>query len=431
MSRSLIMAILALAVFLVGNLTVYSFLSYRYLSERMVTEKLVEGLNEAMSVLNQEAAREAADIDAQGALPRQLVRRLRKYNVFHAIALVDASGRVLYREVINVQAAAYELGPPAPPERERVAARGMISVSTPYVQNSLGDDEAKLVLEYNAEAIRQEAQSLREEFERKLRVVILVSAAVLLFGGAYIFRAYRRNKELELAARKADRMAYVGTLSSGLAHEIRNPLNSMNMNVQLIQEELDELDLPDAEQYGEMLTGVRREIQRLERLVSSFLGYARPMKLEIQKCRIDRLIQDTLDFLEPEILKSGVALKTAFDAKLPECEVDEGQIKQALINVVQNAIQVLQPGELLEIGARRAGGDKLVITIRDEGPGIAEEELKHIFKVFYSSKRGGTGLGLPTAQRIAEMHYGGIKVDSQVGKGTKFTIILPLEHKQP
>ncbi len=97
------------------------------------------------------------------------------------------------------------------------------------------------------------------------------------------------------------------------------------------------------------------------------------------------------------------------------------------MNIIQNAVHVLLPGQILEITTRKAGGDKALVAIRDEGPGISAEELKNIFKVFYSTKRGGTGLGLATAQRIAELHNGGMKVESQVGKGTTFTIILPLE----
>ena len=112
---------------------------------------------------------------------------------------------------------------------------------------------------------------------------------------------------------------------------------------------------------------------------------------------------------------------------LPEIPMDTGQMKQALMNVIQNGVQVLDPGGLLEIRTRKAAGDKVLIIIRDEGPGISPEELKNIFKVFYSTKRGGTGLGLATAQRIVELHQGGIKVDSKVGSGTGFTFILPIE----
>ncbi len=431
MSRSLIFAILALALFLLGNLIVYSHLSFRYLSERMVTEKLVEGLNEAMSVLNQ--ASERAAFDSPRALTRRLAPRLRKYRVFQAIVVVDATGRVVHRETIDAQ-----ITLPAQPaavnsDSNRLAPRGMIAVRNPSAQTGLESDgeSPRLMLEYNAEAIRQEAQNLRSEFERILRLVIIVSAVVLAFGGAYIARAYRRNKQLALANRQADRMAYVGTLSSGLAHEIRNPLNAMNMNVQLIQEELDELGLREAGHFRELLEGVRNEIQRLELMVSSFLAYARPMQLQLKKCQLNELIEATLQFLDPEIQQSGIVLETKLDPKLPEVSVDAGQIRQALINVIQNGVQVLQPGQKLEVATRKAGGDKALIVIRDEGPGMAEEELKNIFKVFYSSKRGGTGLGLPTAQRIAEMHFGGIKVESEVGKGAAFTFILPIEREKP
>jgi signal transduction histidine kinase len=203
----------------------------------------------------------------------------------------------------------------------------------------------------------------------------------------------------------------------------------MNMNVQLIQEELHESKTHMPAEMSEMLEATHKEILRLERLVSSFLAFARPTQLHTHACQINDLLSDTLEFLDPEIERSGISLITRFDPKLPEVSIDESQIKQALLNIIQNAIQVLRPEKQLEVTTRKANGDGVEICIRDEGPGISAHELKNVFKVFYSTRKGGTGLGLPIAQHIVELHDGNIEVESQIGKGSVFTMFLPRKAK--
>ena len=425
MTRSLIMAILAFSLLVLTNLAIFSYLSFRDLSEKMVTEKLMEGLNEASSMIGQAA------LDDPRQFSEQLAPRLKKFSFFQAIVVMDRTGRVIHRKVIRggVIASLRPEGEMAgTPERRSVAHDGpavrMIPVQSPTDD---APQDTRLALEFDGETIRQEVEALRHDLNTRLSIAIGISLVLLLAGFLYVFWAYRRNQALQEAARQADRMAYVGTLSSGLAHEIRNPLNSMNMNVQLVQEELEERGLDENSDIYSMLEGTRKEIRRLEGLVSSFLAYARPTRLNTAPCLVNTLVTDTLDLLEPEIEKNEIHLETELDPSLPELQLDEEQMKQALINVIQNSVQVLQPKQNLTVATRRAGGDKVLIAIKDEGPGISAEELKSIFKVFYSTKRGGTGLGLPIAHRIAELHRGGIKVESEVGKGSTFTFILPME----
>jgi len=246
-------------------------------------------------------------------------------------------------------------------------------------------DEPRLAVEYDAEIMRHQVDILREELYNRLLAAIGISLALLLVGLTYVLWSYKRNQILQARARKADRLAYVGTLSSGLAHEIRNPLNSMNMNVQLIQEELEEMGIDPQADLAGMLEGTRKEIGRLERLVSSFLAYARPTRLTTSPCDVNALVEETLSLLEPEIEKSGIERRFLPAADLPKIPLDAAQMKQAFINVIQNSVQVLRPGQLLEVGTRKAGGDKVLVWVRDEGPGISPEELKHIFKEFYSN----------------------------------------------
>lgn len=423
MTRGLILAILTFALLIIANLAVFGFLSFGVLSETLVREKLVTGLREAEHLLQQELGAELGD-DVAGIrdLSRQIAPRLRKFSFFVSVLVLDRNGRVIHREKIRGDVVVEQTQPP-PRRHAETPFPNMIPVGD---QSNLPPDQ-RLALEYNPGLIEQEVATLRRDLNRKLTIAIVLSVVLLGLGLAYVIWAYRRNKELQEQATKADQMAYVGTLASGLAHEIRNPLNSMNMNVQLIQEELEERSVHEMEDLQDMLGATRKEIMRLERLVSSFLSYARPSDLEKRPCSVNDLIGAVLQFLEPEIRKSGIVLKTHFNEHLQAVPMDEGQMRQALLNIIQNSVQVLQPGKVLEISTKEGAGDKVHIEVTDNGPGISEPELKNIFKVFYSTRIGGTGLGLPIAQNIAERHNGRIDVKSQVGVGTTFTIALPRE----
>jgi len=285
----------------------------------------------------------------------------------------------------------------------------------------------QIAIEYSPDAINHEVDQLRQDLYRKLGYAIGLSLLLLMVGGFYVIWAYRRGQRLQVEARKADRLAYVGTLASGLAHEIRNPLNSMNMNVQLLQEEIEELGMGESEDIGDMFDSTKREIQRLERLVSSFLSYARPTQIQTKLLNINDVVESVVGFLRPEIEQVGLILDLNLSKSLPEIPLDDNQMKQALLNVIQNAVQVSQKGQNISITTRMGGGDKILVVVADQGPGIAPQELESIFKVFFSTRRGGTGLGLPIAQRIVELHSGGIKVESSVGVGTTITFILPKE----
>ena len=426
MSRSLVIAILAFSVLILINIAAFGYLCFGILPQKIVTEKLMDGLGEARTMIEQQAL-DNRNLDGFKT-SKQLAPKLKRYNFFLSIVVLDRNGRVLHREMIQSKLFVTQsrdqpasLLPQASSPMD--FAGPMIPIQTPGGQTFQG--KQRLAVEYNAGQIEAEVKALRKDLNRKLGVAILVSLLLLSAGLVYVILAYKRNKLLQLQAAKADRLAYVGTLASGLAHEIRNPLNAMNMNIQLIQEEIQEGARSEDTDTTEMLEATRKEIQRLERLVSSFLAYARPTQLQVKPTQINELISDTVSFLDPEIERSGIKLQLELDPQLPEIQADEGHLKQALLNVIQNGIQVLRPQSKLEISTRKLNGDRIVIKIRDDGPGISAEELKNIFRVFYSTRRGGTGLGLPIAQRIVELHQGKIEVESEVGKGTIFTLLLP------
>lgn len=424
MSRSVIVAILAFGLLIVVNMAAFGLIGFGTLSERLVTERLVEGLNEAAQAAQMEMADQLASYNPNrpnAAPPPNLAR----FRFLRTITLYDPNGNPVRRWQVTGSGLIPERAAPTGAQTERGEDWRRIQVGGPA-----NGDGGQMTVEYDQSVIQQEVTQLRREFLQRMAWAIGISLLLLCAGLAYVITAYRRGKRLEEEARKADRMAYVGTLSSGLAHEIRNPLNSMNMNVQLIEEELEDLGIQDDSEIRDMLEGTRREVGRLERLVSSFLAYARPTQLDTTPRALNEVVNEVLGFLEGEIRENQIVLETQFADGLPDLPLDGEQMKQALLNVIQNAVSVMQPGGRLLVTTRRAAGDNLLVTVADQGPGISPEELKNIFKVFYSTRLGGTGLGLPIAQRIVELHGGGIKVDSQMGQGTTFTFILPLPREE-
>jgi len=411
MIRSVHFAILAFSILICTNLAVFSYFYYRDFSKKIVTEQLMAGLNEAQSLV-QQANETPLDFGDGKRATKRLAPQLRHYRLLEAVVVLDQNGRVIHREEL-VSSMFRDAGQPT-------------SVFVPIASQHNADKAGtQLAIEYNVDALESEVAKLRQDLFGKIQIAIIASIILLSAGAAYVIWAAKRSKRAQLEAQKADRLAYVGTLASGLAHEIRNPLNSMNMNIQLLQEEIEEMGLgDDSEEIDGMFDSTKREIHRLERLVSSFLSYARPTQLQTKSCSVNSLVESVITLLKLEMEEKGIRLMLELSPDLPEIMLDDAQMRQALINVIQNAVQVSQSGDAIRIRTRTGGGEKILIIIRDEGPGIAPQELENIFKVFYSTRRGGTGLGLPIAQRIAELHGGGLKVDSEIGKGTTITFIL-------
>lgn len=214
---------------------------------------------------------------------------------------------------------------------------------------------------------------------------------------------------------------------SSLAHEIKNPLNTMKLNLQLLQEDWEQPELPDKAKALKRLEILQRAIDRQEVILSNFLELARLPNPKFQTSDINLLLNEVLDFIEPEAQKLNVGIIRDFQEELPEIEVDNGQIKQALLNVIKNANQAMPTGGKLTIKVHKSN-ENISIDITDTGLGISPDKIKKIFDPFYSNKKDGIGLGLSITMRIIKMHHGEILVKSQEGKGSTFSIILPIKH---
>ena len=230
------------------------------------------------------------------------------------------------------------------------------------------------------------------------------------------------KEKLRQEMMRLDRLASLGKLSAGIAHEVRNPLTGISLLLD---------DLHDQAASGsddqQMIKKALAEIERVERLISALLNYSSPVRAEFRECDLNLVVCDTVLLMRRPCERQRVQL-TMDEGKVPPFRLDPEKIKQAVLNIIRNAQEAMPGGGHISVCTRVEGGCA-VVSIGDDGSGIAAEDLPLIFEPFFTRKGAGTGLGLSITQRIVEEHHGRIRVESAPGKGTLFTIELPLDEQ--
>jgi len=244
-----------------------------------------------------------------------------------------------------------------------------------------------------------------------------------------------RQGDSAIGKTNAERVEFLSRLAGGLAHEIKNPLSTMSINLALLREDWERAatarhpDHPEPtareDRSLRRIRTLEREVHRLEGILEEFLNYARVSKVNREPLDLVALVRDQLEFVEPENERAGIRHHVDLPGSLPLVLIDPGPFRQALLNLIVNARQAMpEGGELLVRLARE--GNHAELSITDTGVGMTPETQARCFDIFWSNKKGGTGLGLATARRIVEEHGGQIAVVSEVGRGTSFTVYLPL-----
>jgi signal transduction histidine kinase len=249
---------------------------------------------------------------------------------------------------------------------------------------------------------------------------------------AFFLKKFRNFDESDRGHLK--QLEELGKLTGGLAHEIKNPLSTIKVNLKLVSENLDRAASGQTELKNEQwlagtqrkISVVQKEADRLEQTLESFLRYIGRSELHLSGMDINELVSDMVDFYSPQAYSHSITIRQGLCEERLICKIDENMLKQAILNLFINAEHAMDEGGELIVRTGRQK-EKAVLQISDTGRGIATEELKHIFDAYYSSKPHGSGLGLPTVKKIIEAHNGTIKVDSEPGRGTLFTIMLPVE----
>jgi signal transduction histidine kinase len=251
----------------------------------------------------------------------------------------------------------------------------------------------------------------------------------LAASGVVAVAAYRRLDRLQRRARHSERLAELGTLTGGLAHEIKNPLSTVQLNLQLLREDLDPDD-PGHARVLRRLETVQKETSRLRDIVDDFLRYAGKLELHKQPVDVNNLMEELVDFLTPQAQLQRVQLRLKRADSPPPLVVpmDEKHIKQTLLNFMINALQAMPEagGEIILSARRDPVTNHAVLEVTDTGRGIEPEAVAQVFNAYYSKKKGGTGLGLAIAKRLVEEHGGRVGVTSELGKGSVFRVELPL-----
>jgi signal transduction histidine kinase len=242
------------------------------------------------------------------------------------------------------------------------------------------------------------------------------------------------GRELERQLEQRERIQHMGDLAAGVAHDVRNPLNAIHLNIGQIRDEFLPAEERARERFLRFTSDVQREVERLNQLVTNFLSLARPAGREAESVDPNELADELYRLLRKEATGRDVELALDLTDGLPPCSWNRQEMKSAFLNIAINALQALveKGGHLVISTARRAGrhGEELVVSFADDGPGIPPEDLERVFVPYYTTRKGGTGLGMAIARRTAERHGGRIELASTVGDGTTVSFVFPSQSRE-
>jgi two-component system sensor histidine kinase HydH len=319
---------------------------------------------------------------------------------------------------------------------------GKVAAYNQTAESILGISSATVFAESAAKALPQELWRLTERLENKGTVVeeelechtasgtgvpLKVSGAVLhgedegFLGYVFIFRDLVEVRRLQQEVERTKRLASLGSLAAGVAHEIRNPLSSVKGFATYFREKL-----KDSPQDRDTATTMIQEVERLDRVIGQLLEFARPSTLKIKPVRLNDLIQHSLKLIEGDARSKGIEVEADIPHDLPDVPMDGDRINQVLLNLYLNGLQAMDGGGVLQVKVSRDEARKLTtITVSDNGQGIEPADQERVFDPYFTTKPDGTGLGLAIVHKILDAHGGNIKVRSQRGAGTTVIVSLP------
>jgi signal transduction histidine kinase len=344
----------------------------------------------------------------------ELLRALARMEAAHSV-IVAGDPRLevpaeLDREVRDYLAKVQALA--ALPEAE-------LGLDNPLFRVVLGKATGQLA--EGLESVAQEYQRRDEAGIRRLRrvasAVLAGKLAVLALLGVFVFRPMVRRVRQEHEERvRSERLAVIGTMAAKFAHEIRNPLGSIRLNLDSVRE---------GHAAPALLESIDSEARRIERISDGYLQFARLPKGERGPVNLSELVRQAAAFVEAQCRRERVTVQTECTGELPAVQADRAQLWQALLNLIRNAVEAMPGGGTLTLRTAR-NGTAAMVSVSDTGSGMSDEVTTQLYKPFFTTKQGGTGLGLALTQQIVAEHDGRIDFETKPGSGTTFTLSLPL-----
>ena len=430
-SRGMLIGSVVFGLFVLFDIGLFGWLIIRSLSQRELEKLLLETRVEAQGLADRiagRASREGQDLYTAIALEREtqtyIDSVLQQRDIVQTVEILDRKGVLVFRSQSQATVPGQSPTPDRPRELPGVVETKTVERESTYDVTVPIADFGMLRIGISPGELEQRIGVLRGELTRQASLLGLVT--MVLLGSAYLglWWLWRRGRRLEEQALEAERLAYIGTLASGLAHEIRNPLNSLNLNMQMLEEEAGEK--PGAGPQSRLLALTRGELRRLDGLVTDFLSYARPRPLEVEEVPAAALLEHARELLSAEAGAQGCRLMIEDRTGGGSVRVDRAQFAQLLLNLIRNALQAVaasgRPGEV-RCSCHRQGA-RITLEVADTGVGIPAADMGRIFELFFSTRKGGTGLGLAIVDRIARAHDADLAVQSTPGTGTTVSLSL-------
>ncbi|KFK92183.1 MULTISPECIES: two-component system sensor histidine kinase ZraS [unclassified Serratia (in: enterobacteria)] len=291
-------------------------------------------------------------------------------------------------------------------------------------KGSESDEQLLIFVAFDTQALdAAQAKDIRNTSILLTILLLLVLSSLLTLFWA---RRYQRSsRQLQDEIRRKEKLAAIGDLAAGLAHEIRNPLSSIKGFAKYFEGR----SLPGSEEQ-ELAKVMAKEVERLNRVISELLALVRPVDLHIQQVDINEVLEHSLHLIRQDAESKNITIRYCRNQALPLAELDPDRLTQALLNLYLNAIQAIGSDGLLEVSVVLVGGEGLRISVTDSGKGIKPDDLAKIFNPYFTTKAAGTGLGLTIVQKVIEEHQGSISVSNHAPSGCRFEMTIPLIHKK-
>ncbi|MDP8263801.1 MAG: ATP-binding protein [Candidatus Ancaeobacter aquaticus] len=322
-----------------------------------------------------------------------------------------------------------------PTAREFVGVNEKDATVGKVIDNFIVDDVLKeFIIPQDVLSSQTINRDLEISFPRKLilgiSIIPLMDESEGVSGSAIIIRDLTDKRRLEGRMLQSEKLGALSVLAAGLAHEVGNPLNSLDIHVQLIQREVRKLRIESKKKIVDLVKVVSDEILRLDTIVRNYIHAIRPLKPNYKENDINEIISSTVTLLSPEMFQLNIVVEQNLSKKIPKTISDKGQLKQAFVNIIKNAVQAMRSGGILRISTYFER-ETIRITVEDRGCGISPEYISRIFDPHFTTRSDGLGLGLMMTHRIIKEHGGDIEVKSQIDFGTVITVLLPLRTITP